>query len=325
MMDSPSSSNAFLRSLSPRPELWPGIVQCLSRADLCALCLVCKVVHALTGPILYGKVDLEWQWPPRQGQSNSSPLFSLVCTLHRRPDLRTLIKQVRLRGQRPGYINTIVLPHPGQVEDAMAFIHSTSLPSQDTFARELSTGNMDAWAAALLAQLPSVRVISVEPHFAITSLMGLVLRTGMLGEPGQGSPLPSFSRLEDVSWDTMADWKLYSQHEPPIQDALLLFYLPTIRTLSVKIASPAQFSWPTPHVPTPSMLTRLRLANIREGLLGHILAVTSNLQSLHWLWYYRKDLSRWTEFVRDVIDLDQIAKDLSHVKNTLSELVITAA
>jgi hypothetical protein len=248
-----------------------------------------------------------------------------VCTLRRRPDLGALIKEVKLRGcRKPGHVDATPKPDPSQVEDAMALIQPTNLPSQDVFAQELSGGNMDAWGAVLLSQLSSIRVIHVERHFATFSLMGLVLRTSILGNPDRHG-LPSFSYLEDVSWDTMFHWKLNSRDEPPTGDALLLFFLPAIRQLSLTITSPAQFSWPTHHQPTPSMLTRLHLEYIREGLLGNIIAVTSNLQSLRWLWYYREDLRWRSEYVRDVIDLDQIAKDLSHVKNTLSELVITAA
>ncbi|RYP45987.1 hypothetical protein DL768_007737 [Monosporascus sp. mg162] len=61
---------------------------------------------------------------------------------------------------------------------------------------------------------------------------------------------------------------------------------------------------------------------IREGQLGRVLSVTKGLKILRWEWFYREDLQ--DEFVTDVIDLDKIVADLSHVRDTLIDLSISA-
>jgi hypothetical protein len=60
---------------------------------------------------------------------------------------------------------------------------------------------------------------------------------------------------------------------------------------------------------------------LREGHLGHVLSATPNLRVINWEWLYRPDLR--DAFVTDTIDFDQISKDLSHIRNTLTELSVT--
>jgi hypothetical protein len=61
---------------------------------------------------------------------------------------------------------------------------------------------------------------------------------------------------------------------------------------------------------------------LREGHLGHVLSTTRGLQKLQWDWHYRPDLR--DQCVTDIIDLSQIALDLSHIQETLTDLTITA-
>ena len=72
----------------------------------------------------------------------------------------------------------------------------------------------------------------------------------------------------------------------------------------------------------PSTLTSLNLEYIREGHLSQILSATTGLKTLHWDWYYREDLAN--QFVTPIIDLDNIVESMSHVRDTLTDLVIKA-
>jgi hypothetical protein len=96
------------------------------------------------------------------------------------------------------------------------------------------------------------------------------------------------------------------------------------RCLGYKLPSESHLAYGNP--PCAPMLTALRLANIREGLLGRILSTTPNLQKLYWHWLYREDRGcrPGDGIVRDIIDCDQIVDDLHHIKHSLSELVMTA-
>ncbi|RJE20068.1 hypothetical protein PHISCL_07587 [Aspergillus sclerotialis] len=59
----------------------------------------------------------------------------------------------------------------------------------------------------------------------------------------------------------------------------------------------------------------------RRGCLGEIVAVTKNLETLRWMWYY--DSGVMDNFTTQTVDLDQIAAALSHVQGTLTDLTIT--
>lgn len=106
-------------------------------------------------------------------------------------------------------------------------------------------------------------------------------------------------------------------------DVLSLFYLPSVRHIS-SIATILAPRWPLVAQPDASNLTSLELTLVREGHLGQILSVTRNLQKLRWGWFYREDLTECDKCVTNVIDLDKIVTDLSHVRDTLTDLTITA-
>jgi hypothetical protein len=107
-----------------------------------------------------------------------------------------------------------------------------------------------------------------------------------------------------------------------IADVLPTFYLPTVEKIRAFIDNPVIFEWPTVSPPTAQSLLSLDLTMIRERDLGKLLSVTPRLESLKWDWYYRPDLR--DDSVTDVINLDQIAADLAHVRDTLTSLSITA-
>ena len=56
--------------------------------------------------------------------------------------------------------------------------------------------------------------------------------------------------------------------------------------MSASIQNPDKWAWPAPYRPVPSKLKSLDLKIIREGCLGELLAVTKNLETLRWKWYY---------------------------------------
>jgi F-box associated protein len=94
-------------------ELLGTIVGDLPRADLCNLSLTSKKARSITEPALYAAIELDWRWPSVEGENTSSPLFTLVYTLQRRPDLSPLIQHVALRGE-PVSRNHLSFSKPGQ-------------------------------------------------------------------------------------------------------------------------------------------------------------------------------------------------------------------
>jgi hypothetical protein len=98
-------------------------------------------------------------------------------------------------------------------------------------------------------------------------------------------------------------------------DVLPFFYLPEVRLLSLSLDNSVTFSWPM-HAPDPSKVTSLNLTFIRETHLGR------GLKTLPWAWYYC-DIFKHSSHT-SLIDLDEVATALIHVRNTLKELTISA-
>jgi hypothetical protein len=67
-----------------------------------------------------------------------------------------------------------------------------------------------------------------------------------------------------------------------IADALALFYLPSIETLSVSIDNPTVFPWPFSSLPSPTTLESLEIFRLLESRLAPILSVTNNLKKLRY-------------------------------------------
>lgn len=194
----------------------------------------------------------------------------------------------------------------------------------EQWIQELLAGTMDAFSTLLLSQLPSLRRLYLGKNFAREShLMGMMLRSALCGE-SQDSNLPSFALLQDVS-AMYPDLGVYIRDYTDVRntaDVLPLFYLPSVERIRSLVDNPASFKWPGKYPPNPLRLASLDLTMLREGHLGQVLSVTRGLRKLQWEWYYRPDLK--DHFVTDIIDLDRIAADLSHVQETLTDLTITA-
>lgn len=144
------------------------------------------------------------------------------------------------------------------------------------------------------------------------------------GSESRDSHISSFANLQDVSAQCpYPDFNIrrYTDFRNTA-DVLSSIYLPSIERLSLSIDNPTYFTWTGKGPPNPSKLTSLDLTIVREGHLGQLLSVTRGLRKLKWVWSYRPDIA--DNFVTDTIDLDQIAKDLSHIQETLTDLTIEA-
>ena len=96
------------------------------------------------------------------------------------------------------------------------------------------------------------------------------------------------------------------------------FYFPALRSITVEIDNPVNFSWPAASPPDLESLVSLDLDILREGYLGQILSRTKNLQFLTWRWLYEP--MRKHALNTSTIDLDQLGLGLSQVRHTLRSL-----
>ncbi|KAJ3548446.1 hypothetical protein NM208_g997 [Fusarium decemcellulare] len=183
---------------------------------------------------------------------------------------------------------------------------------------------MDAYIACLLAMLPNLRDLRLEPIFAYRSkLSSKMFRAALSVFPRQSRPkLPQFEHLRHVAHlrriaSTPGDKPKGASSLTPF------FYLPEVHSLSASVENTPHWRWPE-HKPELETLTTLNLASLQAKHLGTILSETRNLKSLQWDWrgwpksYFRPNEIHW-------INLDEIMVALQHVQKTLVELKISGS
>lgn len=309
-------------------EILRSIFELLSPADLRSLCLVCKAIRPHAEPLFYSQIEFVWL-------DKVPPITSLLRTLLARPQLAAHVKVVTLGGNfrdvspsGHAYIrNYRFVKIPVTDEDVgppIAFVESLKLPDDGFWVQELRAGTMDAYVAVLLSQLHNLRRLDMCSHFAKeTILLGTVFWSALCEGVDRG--LPAFKYLEEVSF--VKEWA-YSRSRPRnTQDLLPLFYLPALKQMKLWLDNPESLNlntiwWPTGQVPKASMLRSLELVTIREPHLWHVLAATTCLQSLTWVWNHDRDFE--DSVIKPIIDLDEIARALAPVKDTLTRLEIKA-
>jgi hypothetical protein len=103
---------------------------------------------------------------------------------------------------------------------------------------------------------------------------------------------------------------------------LPFFYLPSLQRLAASIHNAVTSTWPAAQIPVPLNIRSLELSCVREASLGGLLSITPKLKTLRWNLYY--DAWLRDDCNSPIIDLDQIADAMSHVRGTLTDLTILA-
>ncbi|KAK2882544.1 hypothetical protein FQN49_000229 [Arthroderma sp. PD_2] len=303
------------------------ILAYLSRSDLCALCLTNPALRELAEPILYTNIQLTWR------KSQTPPIIPLLQRILHNPKLANCVRTIVLDGDDIQHKHGFYDFHSYKPESPKIAVSETDLnglvdciartdvPYSDLWIQELHAGTVDAFAALLLSRLPGLRRLQLGENFTRKSrFIGMMLRSALC-EERKDNHLPLFKYLQDVAFayfEIGARMREYTDIRNTT-DILTLFYLPSVKHITAMIDNPATFTWPTAQPPNASSLESLDLTLIREGNLGQLLSATSRLKKLRWEWYYREDLK---DLVTTTIDHDQIAADLFHVRETLTDLSI---
>lgn len=295
-------------------------------------------MHVLAGSLLYS--NFEWTWtfavPPKtpveEGPTSSKTprIMGFTRTCLEKPQVASMVNEVVLGGDSLSRISHYyrgeppALPSPdGTLQNlSLAAVDNMDMPQgdRDLWRNALAQGTVDAWVALLLSQLPNLRRLSLDENFVRDScFIGLLFRWALCGSKGKPRPLQN---LAGVHFKLALDMRARKTSRNTA-DMLSLFYLPAAENISVSIDNPPSgFAWPAEHPPSPSNLRSLELTMLREGHLGQILSTTTGLTRLEWSWFYCAGIR--DRFVTDVINLDNIAADLSRVRATLTDLAITA-
>lgn len=305
-------------------EIVDSILQWLAPKDIYALCLVDKSCYTGAQPWLYSRI--EWEWAAKV-----PPVDVFLRTLLEKPALGECVQSVILKGADiPGHYRFPATParprfDDGGVDDLVAFVKSRELPRRYTndwikgLRSSRSTLKMDAYTACLLAMLPNIRYLELEPRFAVRSkLSSRMFRAALSVFPRPNKPkLPHFEQLRDVAHLC----RIGSIPGARPKGANLLtpfFYLPEVHRVSACIDNTPYWRWPE-HKPALGTLTTLNIAFIHAKHLGTILSETKNLQTLRWDWrgwpYTHSTIGHW-------VNLDEIMTALQHVQKTLIELKV---
>ncbi|CAG8428421.1 unnamed protein product [Penicillium salamii] len=311
--------------LSTPTEILRIIFASLSHSDLAAVCLTHRDLRFPAEPFLYAHI--QWTWT----DSQHPPIAQFLRTIIRRPDLATYVHNVVLNGDSfdkgtydPGNERPKIPVTEPVANELVELVAKINVPFAEEWIQKLRAGSMDAFTTLFISQLHDVKRLYLDKNFnRETNLRGMMLRSALC-EESTNSHLSSFARLEDVSADSPClHYNIRRQTQKRnAQDILPVFYLPSVKRIRALVDSPATFAWIGRNPPNPRSLTTLDLTSLREKHLGQVLSVIPRLQKLEWDWHYRWDLR--DDCVTDIIDLDRIAAGLSHVKETLTDLTITA-
>jgi hypothetical protein len=164
----------------------------IRRADLANLCLVNKALHRSAVPFLYSSIKITWD------RSHPNPSISpLIRTLAQSPELVILIDEIYLFGEylsdtaeRPS-LNTTGIP----LDQFINIINKTQVPYASTWVDGLKSGNMDAFAGLLVANLSKITSLKITHNFINgDDILGKVLLSKVFGG------LPAFERLKKMSY-----------------------------------------------------------------------------------------------------------------------------
>ncbi|KAF4953316.1 hypothetical protein FGADI_6082 [Fusarium gaditjirri] len=317
-------------------EVQLHVAEFVSQGDLAKLSMTCRTLHSLAEPLIYSSVKFEWT---REFHPPITQLLQLLRTLLEKPDLCPLIRHADFEGY--GYIDEIgsyrsdwteETPDPPPVipeipkSELSAVIGRTgvSKTTAEQWNGKVQSGSPEASVAVLVSLLPNLERLCLSSNWTNdTHFLGGMFRAALCEKPQHVSRagLPSFTSLKRVSFAPMFDEE---SHLDPSNtaDALALFYLPNIQTLSVSIDNPADFTWPSSSPPDPKSLESLEIFRLRESRLAPVLSAITNLKKLQYHWMYRPDLDE--EVSNHVVMLDVMSEALLETKDSLEELEITA-
>jgi hypothetical protein len=311
--------------LSTPTEILRIIFASLSHRDIAAVCLTHRDLRSLAEPFLYAHI--QWTW----SDSQHPPIAPFLRSIVQRPELATYVHDVALNGDSfdkgvddPGNESPKIPVTERVVNELVELVVRINVPYAGEWIQKLRAGSMDAFTTLFISQLHNLKRLYLDKNYnRETRLRGMMLRSALC-EESTNSHLSSFAYLEDVSADSAClHYNVRRKTQTRnTQDILPLFYLPSVKRIRALVDNPAIFAWTGKNPPNSRSLTTLDLTMLRERHLGQVLSVTPRLQKLEWDWNYRWDLA--DDSVTDIIDLNQIAMGLSHVKETLTDLTITA-
>jgi hypothetical protein len=210
----------------------------------------------------------------------------------------------------------------GGFEPELELLRRGNFPDLDLWEDALVKGNIDAFVALLLYQLPFLETVVLGHIFQDDSkLTGAMFHHTLFGQ--SPNPLPKFSYLQSIRYTADRPFRAVSPWgkadlDLDLYNLLPLLYIPSVEALEaifprMKICQSSVFTWPNIGIaPVASSLTTLILkeSSITEENLKKLLMATP---SLRYLRYERCDIEDM-----DCESIDEASSTCLHERVKLS-------
>ncbi|KAM0325108.1 hypothetical protein ACHAQA_007647 [Verticillium albo-atrum] len=321
------------------PETLLAIFKELDRASLVSVTATCRSARQLSETLLYSTIRFRWT---RRSQPR---IILLLRTFLERPELGRYLRDLTLVGKDnlhltewrmgPELLHYFVCP-PDSLLDA---VRALGMPQDeaDNWVKSVEWGCSDAVVGLIVSMAPNLVNLSLSENWAfVTRRLGRVFKLA-LRESVEGGPVepvdpaaPAAPRRQQAFHSLarvcLTPWlnDLVTIHTPwdADRDILALFYLPSIKELTISVPTFRCFEWPFAKPPAAARLTSMKLLRIRERHLAPILAAAHNLKSLEYEWLYHEALDSHAS--KPVAELDHLGEALGDHGHSLVDLTITA-
>lgn len=305
----------------------------LSTRNLSALSLTSTYHRSCTEPTLYKEIcwnprDLDIMWP----QYHWAPVHLLLRTLMSRPELAFYTRGFTINCRRPrnGASHSIIW-RCGEPEYSMdhmkratALIKSLNLLKVEKWLIDLRRGEVDLFLGLLFSMFTNLRRfhLSIDYQHACKVYFSQMLERSVVKN--------SHCALETVEYggcgticEVLNDPldELRSQSAIDMRQVDLLFSIPTLKHISMSL--PDQLLKPSFLLADLSSLD-IHHSTVSPSGLGRILLATPCLKSLKYdAWIDVNGYSPDARRRRELLDCDELGRELAHVKSTIEELYIS--
>ncbi|MCJ1473129.1 hypothetical protein MMC13_001780 [Lambiella insularis] len=307
------------------------------RKTLAAISRVCKVLHKIAEPMLYRRLEVEWD----NDTGLSLSVHKLLRSFLGRPELALQVHHVTFENHCD-YITEDLATWStteglGQFrsiweygnrlefskldwELANNFIHAAELSDATSWIEGLRQGRVDVFVALVLAHLQDLQYLrlhidlKIDAEFIREVVPILCLERGLIGAQRlsklQAVHLSQALVLSDVTDDISND-----------ELVLPLFYLPSIKDLRVSLGDPHVWAWPQQEAPLAYTLRKLYLhaSTLREAYLIELFVAAPNLREFR---YEKVCDEQYKNNGFPTLELGTLRKALKTIGSTLEELAI---
>ena len=281
----------------------------LPKKDVSSLSRTCRDLRSLTLKEVYRVIN---------GEFDSLPIELLLRSLMDKHELGALVEQfvVSLHNLKTP-TNKLKLT-AGELSTAMRWVQHFGLTLPELWNAALQRGNTAAYTALTLAFLPNLRSLNLSYHFVSGGqFLGSLFKQAFHLATG-GSPLgkvPQYAQLHNAQIGVL------HENTTHFRDIYPVFYLPSVKLLSINLGCADDFNWPSAMLQRPRLesLSSLRLpcCDANEDALERLLSTKPPLKELLYGYW---NVGEGEKRMDRPLNLDTLSCALNHVCTSLEVL-----